>query len=57
METWITPELKAAVRKVFEPRYKKQLTDLEVVSIATNLTSFIEHYAKYRWRKVYGTKR
>jgi hypothetical protein len=45
---WITDDLIAEVRRVFEPRYKKSMTDEESIQIAMNLTSFVEVYAKWR---------
>ncbi len=51
---WVTEALIAEVRKVFEPRYKRQLTDSESIEIAMNLTTFVEVYAK--WRCYEGSK-
>ena len=51
---WLTDELKAEVRKVFEPRYKRPLTDDEVVGIAQSLTQLLEVFFKFR-RRTYGT--
>lgn len=42
---WLTDELKIKVRKVFEPRYGKTLSDLEIEDIAENLVGFIEGIA------------
>ena len=42
MYNWITPQLKNKVRKVFEPRYGRVLTEDEVVEIAVNLVGYIE---------------
>jgi hypothetical protein len=50
---WITPQLKAEVRKVFEPRYKRPLTDSEIISIAENLTQLLEVFFKFK-RRTYG---
>lgn len=50
---WITDELKAEIRKVFEPRYKHPLTDLEVFAIAENLTQLLEVFFKMKWRIQY----
>ena len=47
---WLTKELKEKVRKHFEPKYQRKLTDDEIVSIANSLTSFVEIYSKYKWR-------
>lgn len=51
---WLTPQLKEEIRKVFEPRYKRTLTDTEVISIAQNLTQLLEVFFKFKWRN-YGT--
>lgn len=51
---WLTPQLKAEVRKVFEPRYKRPLTDSEIISIAQNLTSVLEIFFKMKWSADYG---
>ena len=51
---WITDELKAEIRKVFEPRYKHPLTDSEVIAIAQNLTNLLEVFFKMKWRVDYG---
>lgn len=53
---WFTEELLQEVRKVFEPRYKRRLSDNEVIGIAENLTEFMEAYLKMKWREgKYGT--
>ena len=54
MTTWLTDELKAEVRNHFEPRYKRKLSDDEVVEIANNLTDFLEAYLKFKWRQKYA---
>lgn len=55
MENWCTEELRQEVRKVFEPRYKRKLTDEEIVKIAVNLADLLEGYLKLKWRQKYGT--
>ncbi len=50
---WLTPKLKQEVRKVFEPRYNRKLTDKEVFEIADNLSEVVEIIVKYQWRKKY----
>jgi len=47
---WLTEELQIKVRKVFEPKYERTLSDTEVISIAENLTMFMEHFFKFRYR-------
>ena len=51
---WLTPGLMKEVRDLYEPLYKKSLTDFEVYTIAENLSTFIEHYLKYKWRLIHG---
>ena len=48
MYEWLTPELKTKVRNIFEPRYKRALTESEVEEIAVNLVGFFEVLAKSR---------
>ncbi len=47
---WLTPQLKEEVRKVFEPRYKRKLSEADIVSIAENLTGLLEVFFKFKWR-------
>jgi len=49
-ETWLTAELKARIRNSYEPRYKRALSEEEVITIANNLASFIEHFLKFKRR-------
>lgn len=49
--SWLTELLKEEVRKVFEPRYKRKLTDNEVIDIANNLVGIVEVYAKSKYGK------
>jgi hypothetical protein len=51
---WLTDELKLEIRKVFEPRYKRKLSDLEIVEIAENLSVVVEEIIKVRWKLKYG---
>lgn len=55
MENWLNENLKEEVRKIFEPRYDKLLDDEEVKIIANNLTEFMEHFLRMKWR-VYENK-
>ena len=55
MDTWLTEELKQEIRNTFEPRYKRELSDDEVVEIATNLVTFTEHVVKFSKRRGEGT--
>jgi len=53
---WLTDELQLKVRKLYEPKYNRPLSDLEVISIAENLTSFMEHFYKFKWRLEYANE-
>lgn len=54
MKTWLNGDLKQEVKKVFEPRYKRSLTETEVIQIADNLTELMEASLKMKWRLKYG---
>lgn len=47
MPIWLTDELKTKIKNVFEPKYKRKLSDQEVEDIAVNLTSYLEHFLKF----------
>lgn len=47
---WLRDSLKQEVRRVFEPKYHRKLTDLEVITIAENLTEVMETFLKMKWR-------
>lgn len=51
---WLNEDLKKEIRKLFEPRYKRSLTDNEVIEIAENLTEVMEAFLKMKWRQKYG---
>jgi hypothetical protein len=51
--TWITPNLKAQIRNVFEPRYKRKLSHLEIIEIAENLAGVIETICQTEWKRKY----
>ena len=48
---WLNENLKQEVRNVFEPRYKRKLSDDEVVIIANNLTNFMEIFIKFKLKQ------
>ena len=50
---WLNENLKDNIKKIFEPRYKRQLNDLEVQEIAENLSSVVEEILKLKWRQKY----
>lgn len=54
MIPWLTDDLKREIKKVFEPRYKKPLSDGEVTKIAENLTDLMEAFLRMKWREKYG---
>ena len=51
---WLNEDLKKEIKKVFEPRYKRSLTDDEVAKIAENLTDLMEAFLKMKWKQKYG---
>ena len=53
---WLTKELKEKIRKVFEPRYKRKLTDEEIYEIAENLSGFVEAVLEMKAEKLQKTK-
>ena len=57
MITWLNEKLRQKVREVFEPEYKRKLSNEEVVTIAVNLTDFMESYIKFRLRQNYENKK
>ncbi len=50
---WLTEELTGEIKRVFEPRYARQLSDSEVQQIAIGLTTFMEHYSKWKIDEIY----
>lgn len=53
---WLNEDLKKEIKKVFEPRYSRRLSGEEIYEIASNLTSYMEHYAKFIWRITHETR-
>ena len=51
---WLNEDLKKEIRKIFEPRYRRSLTDNEVTQIAENLTEVMEAFLKMKWKQKYG---
>ena len=51
MSTWLSDDLKAEVRRTFEPRYRRELSDEEVIEIGSNLAEFTEHVVKFAARR------
>lgn len=47
---WLSDNLKVKIKKVFEAKYKRQLTDREVIDIAENLTGYMETIIKFKLR-------
>lgn len=56
MSEWLTKELKSDVKKVFVPRYKRELSDEEITEIASNLVEFTEHVVKFVGRRKDGAQ-
>lgn len=49
-KNWLSDELKEEVVNMFEPLYKRTLTDDEVMEIANNLSGLAELWIKFNWR-------
>jgi len=47
---WLTEELKREIKKIFEPKYERELSDEETVDIGKNLAGLIEAALKYKWK-------
>jgi protein required for attachment to host cells len=57
MTNWLSPRLLGDIKRVFEPRYHRQLSDKEVAEIAENLTGIIEAILKFKWEQEYADKK
>jgi hypothetical protein len=53
---WLTEQLRNKVRKVFEPKYNRTLSDAEVILIALNHVRLMEHFFQYKWRLQHESK-
>ncbi len=51
---WLNSDLKDEIASIFEPKYKRKLTDTELIDIANNLTETLETIFKFKLRKKYG---
>lgn len=51
---WLSEELALQIRKVFEPRYNREITDDEVIEIAESLANFAQ--STISQIKKYGNK-
>lgn len=51
MTAWLTEDLKKEVRRIFEPRYKRLLSDEEIVDLAVNLVDFVEMFSRYKYQQ------
>lgn len=47
---WLTPELKNEIKFVFEPKYGRQISEDEVITIAENLTGYMETIIKWKMK-------
>lgn len=56
MKNYLNENHKLEVRKVFEPRYRRLLTDNEVEDIAENLSIVVEEICKFKWKEKYENK-
>ncbi len=50
MNHWITPELKQKISSIFMPRYRRDLTDIEIIEIADSLANVMELIIKTEWK-------
>ncbi len=53
MDSWLNEHLKEEIKKILEPRYKRILSDEEVIEIADNLSTVVEGILKLKWRQKY----
>lgn len=51
MNAWLDEDLKNKIKKVFEPRYQRRLSESEIVIIARNLTIFMENVLRFKCKK------
>ncbi len=54
---WLTDKLKNEIRAIYEPAYKRTLTEQEVIEIAENISDVTETILKFIWRKKYENVR
>lgn len=47
---WLTEELKQEIKEIFEPRYKRELSNEEVLDIGNNLSGLLEATLKFKWK-------
>lgn len=52
---WINEAVRNDIRKVFEPRYQRTLSESEIEMIADNIVSVFEEIVKFKWR-LYANK-
>jgi hypothetical protein len=50
---WVSADLQKEIRRVFEPRYKREIFDQEVIEIAENLTGVVEQILRLKWKQKY----
>lgn len=53
--SWMSEKLIEQVRLIFEPRYKRIISDFEATEIAENLEAVVEEVLKLKWRQRYET--
>lgn len=44
---WLNENLKMEIKKVFEPRYGRELLDSEICEVAINLVNYVEAKTKF----------
>lgn len=52
--SWLNKELKQKIKAIFEPRYKRTLSDEEIMEIGENLETVTEELLKLKWRQKYA---
>lgn len=50
MNSWLNENIKQKIKVIFEPRYKRILTEREIEEIAENLTGYMETIIKFKLR-------
>ncbi|HSX09134.1 MAG TPA: hypothetical protein VLF93_03210 [Candidatus Saccharimonadales bacterium] len=53
---WLDENLKTKIKTIFEPRYKRPLSEQEIFEIAINLSIVIEDIIKFKWKEKYESK-
>lgn len=49
---WLTDDLKKEVKKTYEPKYGRKLSNDEITHIAISLADFVEHFLTFKRRQL-----